>query len=141
MTEDRAPFPFNRPTGRPPLDSQAVHLPPLTARSRNLVRFARHLPIETMDESFAGDFAFRDAGSRFSVLKSPKTTPGPDECYDSLTGFGNGHPEFMWSSAAVLLLAHGFYRQPPVYQSRRRYRQPPLLAGLPGKLRMKMGVG
>lgn len=64
-----------------PLDSQAIHLPPLTARSRNLVRFARHLPIETMDESFAGDFAFRDAGSRFSVLKSPKTLPGPDECY------------------------------------------------------------
>lgn len=53
----------------------------LTRKSRNLVRFARHLPIETMDESFAGDFAFRDAGSRFSVLKSPKTAPGPDECF------------------------------------------------------------
>jgi hypothetical protein len=56
-------------------------LPPFTARSRNLVRFARHLPVETMDESFAGDFAFRDAGSRFSVLKSPHTAPGPDECF------------------------------------------------------------
>lgn len=54
---------------------------PLTARSRNLVRFARHLPIETMDESFAGNFAFRDAGSRFSLLKSPQTEPGPDECF------------------------------------------------------------
>jgi hypothetical protein len=64
-----------------PLDSQAFHLPPLTARSRSLVRFARHLPIETMDASFAADYAFRDAGSRFSVLKSPKTLPGPDECY------------------------------------------------------------
>ncbi len=73
---------INLPMGQTPLDSQAVHLPPLTARSRNLVRFARHLPIETLDESFAGDFAFRDAGSRFSVLKSPKTLPGPDECYD-----------------------------------------------------------
>jgi len=54
---------------------------PLTARSRNLVRFARHLPVETMHESFAGDYAFRDAGSRFSLLKSPQTAPGPDECY------------------------------------------------------------
>ena len=56
-------------------------LPPLTARSRNLVRFGRHLPEETMDLSFAGDFAFRDAGSRFSLLKSHGTEPGPDECY------------------------------------------------------------
>ena len=56
-------------------------LPPLTALSRNLVRFGRHLPEETMDASFAGDFAFRDAGSRFSLLKSPGTKPGPDECY------------------------------------------------------------
>ncbi len=54
---------------------------PLTARSRNLVRFARHLPVETMHESFAGDYAFRDAGSRFSLLKSPQTAPGPDECF------------------------------------------------------------
>jgi hypothetical protein len=84
MTHDKlklAALPSNLPTGRTPLDSQALFLPPLTARSRNLVRFARHLPIETMDESFAGDFAFRDAGSRFSLLKSPKTLPGPDECY------------------------------------------------------------
>ena len=81
MAEHQPPFGSNTPTPRTPFDSQAVHLPPLTARSRNLVRFARHLPIETMDESFAGDFAFRDAGSRFSVLKSPKTLPGPDECY------------------------------------------------------------
>ncbi len=56
-------------------------LGPFTIRSRNLVRFARHLPIETLDEAFAGDFAFRDAGSRFSILKSPKTAPGPDECF------------------------------------------------------------
>jgi hypothetical protein len=81
MTENRHPFSFHHPAGQTPLDSQAIHLPPLTARSRNLVRFARHLPIETMDESFAGDYSFRDAGSRFSVLKSPKTLPGPDECY------------------------------------------------------------
>jgi len=73
--------PSDQPADRAPLDSQAIHLPPLSARSRNLVRFARHLPIETMDESFAGDYAFRDAGSRFSLLKSPKTLPGPDECF------------------------------------------------------------
>ncbi len=81
MTEHHTLLSSNQPRGRTPLDSQSIHLPPLTARSRNLVRFARHLPIETMDESFAGDFAFRDAGSRFSVLKSPKTAPGPDECF------------------------------------------------------------
>ena len=56
-------------------------MPPLTARSRNLVRFARHLPEETLDASFAADFSFRDAGSRFSILKSAKTAPGPDECF------------------------------------------------------------
>lgn len=54
---------------------------PLTTRSRNLVRFCRHLPIDTMDASFAGDFSFRDSGSRFSILKSHKTAPGPDECF------------------------------------------------------------
>jgi len=56
-------------------------LPPWTARSRNLVRMARHLPIETLDASFAADFAFKDRGSRFALLKSPHTTPGPDECF------------------------------------------------------------
>ena len=48
------------------------------------------------------------------ILTAVGRSEGINECYDSLTGFGNGHPEFMWSSAAVLLLAHGFYRQPPV---------------------------
>jgi hypothetical protein len=37
-----------------------------------------------------------------------------NECYDSLTGFGNGHPEFMWSSAGVLAIAAEYYKQPPV---------------------------
>ncbi len=64
-----------------PLSTPAGDLPPYTARSRNLVRFARHLPIETMDESFAADYGFKDHGSRFALLKSPKTDPGPDECY------------------------------------------------------------
>ncbi len=54
---------------------------PLTERSRNLVRFGRHLPEEALDASFAANFAFRDAGSRFAILKSPKTAPGPDECF------------------------------------------------------------
>ena len=210
---------------------------PLTQKTRNLVRFCRHLPHETMAADFAADFAFRARGSRFSLLKSPRTAPGPDEyfsafsgdvrlvcekllvlelrslarmarrldkpggaaeweqlanglagainthllepasgvyldrrldngrfgdmismasfvpmqagiappeaarnicrrylldetrfyttlpfptldreeaineCYDSLTGQGNGHPEFMWSSAAVLILATQYYRQ------------------------------
>jgi hypothetical protein len=39
---------------------------------------------------------------------------GIHECYDSLTGFGNGHPEFLWSTAAVLALAYRHYRRPPV---------------------------
>lgn len=59
MTKDRLeqnPLPSDHPADRTPLDSQAIYLPPLTARSRNLVRFALHLPIETMDESFAGDY-------------------------------------------------------------------------------------
>lgn len=60
---------------------QGDAMPPWTARSRNLVRFGRHLPEETMDAAFAGDFAFRDAGSRFSLLKSPGTAAGPDECF------------------------------------------------------------
>jgi hypothetical protein len=84
MKEQHRPYSEISPTTagtKLTLDTQALHLPPLTARSRNLVRFARHLPIETMDESFAGDYAFRDAGSRFSLLKSPKTLPGPDECF------------------------------------------------------------
>jgi hypothetical protein len=54
---------------------------PLTERSRNLVRFCRHLPEETMAASFAADYGFRDAGSRFALLKSVKTAPGPDECF------------------------------------------------------------
>jgi glycogen debranching enzyme len=48
------------------------------------------------------------------ILAAVGRGEGICECYDSLTGFGNGHPEFMWSSAAVLLLAQGFYRRLPV---------------------------
>lgn len=36
------------------------------------------------------------------------------ECYDSLTGFGNGHPECMWSCAAVIALAGQYYKQEPI---------------------------
>ena len=32
------------------------------------------------------------------------------ECYDSLTGYGNGHPEYTWTSAAVLALAFQRYK-------------------------------
>jgi hypothetical protein len=41
-----------------------------------------------------------DAMSRSEVI---------NECYDPLTGFGNGHGEFMWSAAAVLALAYRLY--------------------------------
>lgn len=113
MTEDRPPLPFTRPRGLTPLDTQSVHLPPLTARSRNQVRFARHLPVETMDASFAGDYAFRDAGSRFSLLKSPQTLPGPDEClgvfardarplFGKLLGLELGYPGLDAARAAKL---------------------------------------
>ena len=54
---------------------------PLSARTRNQVRFCRHLPHECLDESFAANYGFRDAGSRFSILKSVRTAPGPDECF------------------------------------------------------------
>jgi hypothetical protein len=64
-----------------PEDIRYGKMPFHTAQSRNLVNFCRHLSVETMDASFAGDYAFRDAGSRFSLLKSPDTAPGPDECY------------------------------------------------------------
>ncbi len=54
---------------------------PFAAKTRNLVRFCRHLPHETMDAEFAGDYSFRDGGSRFGFLKSVRTAPGPDECF------------------------------------------------------------
>ena len=59
---------------------------PLTDRTRNLVRFCRHLPSETMAADFAADFAFRARGSRFSLLKNPRTAPGPDEFYGAFSG-------------------------------------------------------
>jgi glycogen debranching enzyme len=48
------------------------------------------------------------------ILTAMSRSEGINECYDSLTGFGNGHTEFMWSSAAVLLMANQFYRGEPV---------------------------
>ena len=48
---------------------------PLTQRSRNLVRFCRHLPEDSLDASFAGDFGFRDAGSRFAILHERHVRP------------------------------------------------------------------
>lgn len=48
------------------------------------------------------------------VLDAMNKSEAIYECYDSLTGFGNGHPEFMWSSAAVLCLAYQYYEQEPV---------------------------
>jgi putative isomerase len=52
------------------------------------------------------------------ILEAVSRSEGIHECYDSLTGFGNGHPEFMWSAAGVLMIAHRFYAQPPVARLR-----------------------
>jgi hypothetical protein len=52
------------------------------------------------------------------ILEAVGRSEGIYECYDSLTGFGNGHPEFMWSAAAVLMVACRFYARPPVAQLR-----------------------
>ncbi len=54
---------------------------PLSFRSRNLLRCCRHPAYETTDDSFVANFAFRDRGSRFSILKSNRTLAGPDECF------------------------------------------------------------
>lgn len=62
----------------------APALPPFTARTRNLVRFCRHLPHEQLDDAFAADFGFRAAHSRFSLLKNYGTLPGPDDCFSHL---------------------------------------------------------
>lgn len=37
------------------------------------------------------------------------------ECYDPLTGTGNGHAEFPWAAASVLALAYGLYRRGPLF--------------------------
>ncbi len=87
---------------------------PLVASTRNLVRFSRHLPEETMDASFAGAFAFRDAGSRFMFLKSTGTGAGPDTCwgvyaldarplFDKLLGLSVAFPEMDPAQHARLL--------------------------------------
>ncbi len=49
-----------------------------------------------------------------AILDAISRSEAIHECYDSLTGFGNGHPEFAWSSAAVLALAYGLYKHDPV---------------------------
>jgi len=57
---------------------------PLTEKSRNLVRFCRHLPHEQLHESFSADFGFRAELSRFSILKNYGTLPGPDDAFSHL---------------------------------------------------------
>src|ERR1051325_8854802 len=54
---------------------------PYTRKTRNLVRFGWHPAHETLDESFIADMRFRAKQSRFSILKSPGTAPGPDQCF------------------------------------------------------------
>ena len=57
---------------------------PFAEKSRNLVRFCRRLPHEQLHESFSADFGFRDALSRFSILKNYGTPPGPDDCFSHI---------------------------------------------------------
>jgi len=47
------------------------------------------------------------------VLDMMSRTEAIYECYDSVTGYGSGHPEFAWSAAAALALAYRLYRDPP----------------------------
>lgn len=57
---------------------------PYSNKSRNLVRFCRHMPHEQLDASFAADFGFRAELSRFSLLKNYGSLPGPDDCFSHL---------------------------------------------------------
>jgi len=61
---------------------------------------------------------FKDEAHELSrtILEGVSKNEAIYECYDSLTGFGNGHPEFLWSAASVLMLARNFYTRPPVAQ-------------------------
>ena len=61
----------------------------------------------------AGLAAEADAAAE-RILDAMSRSEAIYECYDSLTGQGNGHPEFLWSSAAVLYLAYQRYRGSPV---------------------------
>ncbi len=59
-------------------------LPPHVERSRNLVRFCRHMPHEQLHDWFVADFGFRSELSRFSFLKNYGSLPGPDEAFSHL---------------------------------------------------------
>lgn len=49
--------------------------------------------------------------ARSKILEALAKSESIHECYDPLTGYGNGHGEFMWSAAAVLALLHRDYRR------------------------------
>ncbi len=61
----------------------------------------------------AGLAAEADAAAR-RVLDAMGRSEAIYECYDPLTGQGNGHPEFLWSSGAVISLAYQMYKKDPV---------------------------
>jgi len=65
---------------------------PLSWKTRNLVKFCRRPDYEVHKSCFIANYAFRDAGSRFSVLKNHGSLPGPDECFS--LKFGNAYPLF-----------------------------------------------
>jgi hypothetical protein len=57
---------------------------PLSEKTANSMRFCRHPEYECLHDDFAGNYAFKDQGSRFSVMKNTKSAPGPDECFAHL---------------------------------------------------------
>jgi hypothetical protein len=61
-----------------------MNMPPLTAASRNLVKFCHHMPHDQLAGCFSADFGFRAEFSRFSILKNYGTLPGPDECFSHI---------------------------------------------------------
>src|ERR1041384_1715527 len=100
-----------------------LHSFPHTRQTRNLVRFGWHPPHETLAESFIADFGFRAKQSRFSILKSPGTAPGPDQCFSyqqvdarplfqKLLGLELQYPELSATQAAGLQLYNSmnYYR-------------------------------
>jgi glycogen debranching enzyme len=56
-------------------------------------------------EAEAAVWKILDAVSRHETLY---------ECYDPLTGTGNGHAEFPWAAGATLALMFGLYREGPL---------------------------
>ena len=92
--------------------------------SRNLIRFCRHPGFDALDPSFAADYALRAGMGRFSVLKNPRTLPGPDDCFghiqmdarrvfEKMLGLEVSYPELSADATARL----GLYNSMNYYRS------------------------